>query len=89
MVRCRVVMAVLFGIGFVGCAGGSQSGLDPSGGGPAVQPSEHSVHRAAVSFAWETGTFDVPPNGEFVLEHTCTSGDSSKRRVEQKGPRKR
>lgn len=74
MVSCRVVMAVLFGIGFVGCSAGSQSGLDPSAGGAAVQPSGQRVHRAVVTLTWETGTLDVAPDGGWIQEHRCTSG---------------
>lgn len=74
MLSCRVVMAVLFGIGFVGCGGGSQSGLNPSAGGQPVQPSGHTVHRAAVTFTWETGALDVDANGDWIQEHKCTSG---------------
>jgi hypothetical protein len=73
MVRFRhVIVAVLFGLGFVGCTG-SQSGLNPSASGQALQPNS-SVHKAAGGFVWRSSHFEISAGKIGTRVSFCTGG---------------
>jgi hypothetical protein len=62
MFRSRpAMMAAVFVLGLVGCAGSSQSGLNPSASGQALQPAalNSSVHKATGGFVWRSSHFDI------------------------------
>ena len=74
----HIVMAVILGVGFVGCGGGSQSGLDPSASGQtSQQPTRSSsAHKATVGFTWTHNRVDIPA-GQTIDEATeCNSGET-------------
>ena len=74
----RIVIALLFGVGVVGCGAGSQSGLDPSGSAQTIQQPgrSSSVRKAALAFTWTHNTVDIEA-GQTLYESTaCPKGST-------------
>ena len=66
-----IAAAILFA-GLIGCGGGSQSGVDPSGNAQALQGQAHSwAAKASVSFAWTHTKVQVPAGQIIFAASEC------------------
>jgi hypothetical protein len=71
------ITAVMFGVGFVGCAG-SQSGLDSSAGGQINQGPARSasIRKPTDGFTWSHNTVDVAAGQTIYQSTLCNAGES-------------
>jgi hypothetical protein len=78
-VRSRLfITAMILSIGVVGCAGGSQTGLDPSASGQPGQASARgaSIHKATTTFTWSHNAVAIAA-GQTIFQSTlCKAGQT-------------
>lgn len=74
----HIVMAIAFGIGFVGCGTGSQAGLDPGASAQGIQRPVHSssVRKATSGFTWSHSTVNIPAGQTLYVSMDCSAGQT-------------